>query len=97
MATGTPSSPAMASASSALSVTRPRGTGTPYRERISFAWYSCTFMVVALRWRSDIVVGRALRRDNLAPDSDGRLVDGHEEAVDPLPDRRRRWSVQAPP
>src|SRR5262245_48713239 len=34
----------MPAASAALNVTSPRGTGTPWRARMAFAWYSWIFM-----------------------------------------------------
>src|SRR5258707_12666786 len=43
MTTGTPSSRAIASASSGVVATLPGCTGIPYRRRMSLAWYSWIF------------------------------------------------------
>src|SRR5271167_2293640 len=52
---------AAVSASSRLSTMCPRGTATPYFERMAFAWYSCIFIFDDDRGRTNPLL-RLLRR-----------------------------------
>src|SRR5271157_4043223 len=72
---------AAASASSRLSTMCPRGTATPYFERMAFAWYSCIFIFYDCGERTapllrlgapDCLLLRGLHKSNETGDCIGR-------------------------
>src|SRR5208337_246076 len=72
---------AAASASSRLSTMCPRGTATPYFERMAFPWYSCIFIFYDDRERTnsllqpdgpDCLLLRGLHKSNETADCIGR-------------------------
>ena len=93
--TGSPSRCAIATASSALKATSPRGTGTPYLARIAFPWYSwiftgCQLGRALVRGRAGAAKGPAVhfastRRDQ----NNARMLSGRTPGVKagPMPDR----------